>query len=156
LLHEQGWPHEHIELQLAHQERNAVSASYNHAMYLEPRARMMQAWAGSSRPATPAAHERTSGACIVNSERTLFMLGAIGAVTWKLVRLPIYYALLICEPILRIGLITVAVLGIFSAVVLEFSGSAAHFPFWSALLFFGCCGVFPLLHRALLRLFARQ
>jgi integrase len=45
LLHEQGWPHEHIELQLAHQERNAVSASYNHAMYLEPRARMMQAWA---------------------------------------------------------------------------------------------------------------
>lgn len=45
LLHEQGWLHEHIELQLAHQERNAVSASYNHAMYLEPRARMMQAWA---------------------------------------------------------------------------------------------------------------
>ncbi len=45
ILHEQGWPHEHIELQLAHQERNAVSAAYNHALYLEPRARMMQAWA---------------------------------------------------------------------------------------------------------------
>lgn len=45
LLHEQGWPHEHIELQLAHQERDAVSASYNHAMYLESRARMLQAWA---------------------------------------------------------------------------------------------------------------
>lgn len=45
LLHEQGWPHEHIELQLAHQERNAVSASYNHALYLQPRAKMMQAWA---------------------------------------------------------------------------------------------------------------
>lgn len=45
ILHEQGWPHEHIELQLAHQERNAVSAAYNHAQYLEPRARMMQAWA---------------------------------------------------------------------------------------------------------------
>ena len=44
LLHEQGWPHEHIELQLAHQERNQVSASYNHAMYLQPRAKMMQAW----------------------------------------------------------------------------------------------------------------
>jgi len=43
LLHEQGWPHEHIELQLAHQERNQVSASYNHAMYLQPRAEMMQA-----------------------------------------------------------------------------------------------------------------
>jgi len=45
ILHEQGWPHEHVELQLAHQERNAVSAAYNHALYLEPRAKMMQAWA---------------------------------------------------------------------------------------------------------------
>lgn len=45
LLHEQGWPHDHIELQLAHAPRNAVSAAYNHALYLEPRAKMMQAWA---------------------------------------------------------------------------------------------------------------
>ncbi len=44
ILHEQGHPHAHIELQLAHQERNAVSASYNHALYLEPRAQMMQWW----------------------------------------------------------------------------------------------------------------
>lgn len=45
LLHEQGWPHDHIELQLAHAPRNAVSAAYNHALYLEPRAKMMQGWA---------------------------------------------------------------------------------------------------------------
>jgi len=45
ILHEQGWPHQHIELQLAHQERDATSAAYNHAQYLEPRAKMMQAWA---------------------------------------------------------------------------------------------------------------
>ncbi len=45
ILHEQGWPHEHIELQLAHQERNDVSAAYNHALYLGPRAKLMQAWA---------------------------------------------------------------------------------------------------------------
>jgi integrase len=45
LLHEHGWPHEHIELQLAHAPRNAVSAAYNHALYLEPRAKMMQHWA---------------------------------------------------------------------------------------------------------------
>ncbi len=37
-----GYSHEHIELQLAHTPRNAVSAAYNHALYLEPRARMMQ------------------------------------------------------------------------------------------------------------------
>lgn len=57
ILHEQGWPHEHIELQLAHQERNAVSAAYNHAQYLESRTRLMQAWAdhleAMSRPDQP-------------------------------------------------------------------------------------------------------
>jgi integrase len=44
-LHEQGFDHQHIELQLAHQERNAVSAAYNHALYLKQRASMMQHWA---------------------------------------------------------------------------------------------------------------
>ncbi|MPT37789.1 MAG: DUF4102 domain-containing protein [Achromobacter sp.] len=45
ILHEQGWPHEHIELQLAHQERDDTSAAYNHALYLKQRADMMQWWA---------------------------------------------------------------------------------------------------------------
>jgi len=44
ILHEYGWTHEHIELQLAHQERDAISAAYNHAQYLKPRAKMMQWW----------------------------------------------------------------------------------------------------------------
>ena len=39
ILHEQGYNHEHIELQFAQAPRNAVSAVYNnHALYLEPRA----------------------------------------------------------------------------------------------------------------------
>jgi integrase len=45
ILHEQGYAHDHVELQLTHAPRNAVSAAYNHALYLEPRARMMQEWA---------------------------------------------------------------------------------------------------------------
>jgi integrase len=45
ILHEKGYGHEHIELQLAHAPRNAVSAAYNHALYLEPRTKMMQDWA---------------------------------------------------------------------------------------------------------------
>lgn len=45
ILHEQGYKHDHIELQLAHTQRDPVSAAYNHALYLEPRARMMQDWA---------------------------------------------------------------------------------------------------------------
>lgn len=45
LLHERGYNHDHIEVQLAHLPRNAVSAAYNHAQYLEPRTKMMQDWA---------------------------------------------------------------------------------------------------------------
>ncbi|MBB5329804.1 tyrosine-type recombinase/integrase [Tunturiibacter gelidoferens] len=45
ILHERGYQHEHIELQLAHAPRNSVSASYNHALYLEPRTKMMRDWA---------------------------------------------------------------------------------------------------------------
>jgi integrase len=44
LLHEMGFRHDHIELQLAHQERNSTSAAYNHAQYLAERAAMMQHW----------------------------------------------------------------------------------------------------------------
>lgn len=44
LLHEQGFDHAHIELQLAHAARDEASAAYNHALYLTQRADMMQAW----------------------------------------------------------------------------------------------------------------
>ena len=45
LLHECGWPSDVIERQLAHAERNAVKAAYNHAEHLPARRKMMQAWA---------------------------------------------------------------------------------------------------------------
>ncbi len=45
ILHEQGWPSDHIERQLAHGERNKVKASYNFAQHLPERRKMMQAWA---------------------------------------------------------------------------------------------------------------
>lgn len=45
ILHEQGHGHHLIELQLAHQKRDQVSAAYDHATYLTDRAAMMAAWA---------------------------------------------------------------------------------------------------------------
>ena len=45
LLHEKSFDHTIIEIQLAHQERNKVSASYNWATYLPQRKLMMQWWA---------------------------------------------------------------------------------------------------------------
>lgn len=45
LLHESGWAHDVIERQLAHVERNSVSAAYNYAQHLPERKKMMQMWA---------------------------------------------------------------------------------------------------------------
>lgn len=45
MLHEQGFAHHLIELQLAHQERDQVAAAYNHATYLKERRSMMNWWA---------------------------------------------------------------------------------------------------------------
>lgn len=45
VLHEHEFDHAHIELQLAHMERDKVSASYNFATYLPQRRKMMQWWA---------------------------------------------------------------------------------------------------------------
>ena len=43
-LHEQGYMHDAIEIQLAHTVGNAVSQAYNHAQHLEYRTKMMQEW----------------------------------------------------------------------------------------------------------------
>ena len=45
ILHEQGWLHDAIERQLAHADRNKVSAAYNYAEHLPKRTVMMQEWA---------------------------------------------------------------------------------------------------------------
>lgn len=44
-LNEHGWPVDVIERQLAHADKNAVRAAYNHAEYLPQRRDMMQWWA---------------------------------------------------------------------------------------------------------------
>lgn len=45
ILNENDFNGDHIEMQLAHVERNKVRGTYNHATYLDERARMMQWWA---------------------------------------------------------------------------------------------------------------
>lgn len=43
-LHEQGYMHDAIEVQLAHKTGNSVSQAYNHAQHLQYRVKMMQEW----------------------------------------------------------------------------------------------------------------
>lgn len=45
ILNEHGWPHDAIERQLAHVDRNNIRGIYNHAQYLDKRRELMQWWA---------------------------------------------------------------------------------------------------------------
>ena len=45
LLHENGWEHEIIELQLAHTRRDRVAAAYDRSRRLPDRRKMIQWWA---------------------------------------------------------------------------------------------------------------
>jgi len=42
ILNENSFPSDHIEMQLAHVERNKIRAAYNRALYREERGIMMQ------------------------------------------------------------------------------------------------------------------
>ncbi|HCM5829491.1 integrase arm-type DNA-binding domain-containing protein [Klebsiella pneumoniae] len=44
-LNEVGYPKVWVDSQLSHSDPNQVSAAYNHALYVEPRRKMMQDWA---------------------------------------------------------------------------------------------------------------
>jgi hypothetical protein len=43
-LNEIGYPKVWVDAQLSHADPNKVSATYNHALYVEPRRKMMQDW----------------------------------------------------------------------------------------------------------------
>lgn len=45
ILHGEGYPSDHVEIQLAHVDKNVVRGTYNHASYLDERREMMQWWA---------------------------------------------------------------------------------------------------------------
>lgn len=79
---------------------------------------------------------------------------AIGKLALAVLRIgcvPIHLVLAGCEPVVRILMFTLSVLGILSSLVIGLSGTAPRFPFVVALLVFAGLGAIPVLYRALLR-----
>lgn len=87
------------------------------------------------------------------SELRHFLWAAVVGL-WRMVTLPVFVLLLIGEPVVRVVMTTIALLGVLISVVLETSGVARHFPFVAAMAFFVGCGAVPLLYRACLRITA--
>ena len=44
-MNEAGYPPDHIEVQLAHSDKNSTRRAYNHARYLPERRKLLQDWA---------------------------------------------------------------------------------------------------------------
>ena len=74
---------------------------------------------------------------------------------WQLVRLPIFTFLVILEPVVRMFLAGLALLGILMAFFFKFSGAAPHFSFWSTLAISVGFGLLLLIYEAMVRLFSR-
>jgi len=79
---------------------------------------------------------------------------AIGKLALAVLRVgcvPIHLVLARCEPVVRIVMLTLSVLGILSSLVIGLSGAAPRFPFVVALMVFAGLGAIPVLYRAVLR-----
>jgi hypothetical protein len=74
-------------------------------------------------------------------DRGASVAGRIGRFSWQAIRLPLLAITKIVEPLARIVLSTVALLGILVSLVLEFSSAAPRFPFWLVLGMSLGCGV---------------
>ena len=74
---------------------------------------------------------------------------------WQAFRLPVFAFLVILEPIIRIVLTAVALLGILMSFFFKFAGASPRFPFWGMLGFSVSCGLLLMLYYAAIRLLSR-
>jgi hypothetical protein len=85
VLHELGYRYDIIELQLAHQDRDEVSAAYNHATDLRERRKMMQAWADyldRLRSVDSGQSRKNCDGCLDEQVGSVFPSNAEGRVRW--------------------------------------------------------------------------
>lgn len=84
-LHEIGYPKNWIDAQLSHADPDQVSATYNHARYIEQRRTMMQDWANRLDLWAHGKHEAASSPLTIRLEGTASLTEAVGAASTSLV-----------------------------------------------------------------------
>lgn len=78
-------------------------------------------------------------------------IGRLALAALRIGSVPVYLILAGCEPVVRILMFALSVLGIISTLVIGWSGSAPRFPFVVALLVFAGLSAVPVLYRSVLR-----
>jgi integrase len=84
-LHEIGYPKNWIDAQLSHADPDQVSATYNHARYIEQRRTMMQDWANRLELWAQGKHEAACSPLTIRLEGTAPLLAAEGGASTSLV-----------------------------------------------------------------------
>src|ERR1700688_3015699 len=74
---------------------------------------------------------------------------------WRAIRLPLFTVLVILEPVVRVALTAIALLGILIVFFFKFSGAAPHLPFWGMFGISVGFGLLLILYHAAIRLLAR-
>ncbi|WP_256579986.1 MULTISPECIES: tyrosine-type recombinase/integrase [unclassified Pseudomonas] len=78
-LHEIGYPKNWIDAQLSHADPDQVSATYNHARYVEQRRTMMQDWANRLDLWAQGKHDAASSPLTIRLEGAVSVAGAVAA-----------------------------------------------------------------------------
>ena len=84
-LHEIGYPKNWIDAQLSHADPDQVSATYNHARYVEQRRTMMQDWANRLELWAQGKHDAASSPLTIRLEGTASLPEAVGAASGSMV-----------------------------------------------------------------------
>lgn len=84
-LHEIGYPKNWIDAQLSHADPDQVSATYNHARYVEQRRTMMQDWANRLDLWAQGKHEAASSPLTIRLEGAVSVTGVVAAATASLI-----------------------------------------------------------------------
>lgn len=84
-LHEIGYPKNWIDAQLSHADPDQVSATYNHARYIEQRRSMMQDWANRLELWAQGKHEAACSRLTIRLEGTAPLLTVEGGASTSLV-----------------------------------------------------------------------
>ncbi len=74
---------------------------------------------------------------------------------WQAIRLPVFAFLVILEPVARVVLCALALLGVLMAFFFEYLTTLPNFPFWGMLGFAVGCALLLALYYGLIRLFSR-
>lgn len=82
-LHELGYPKNWIDAQLSHADPDQVSATYNHARYIEQRRTMMQDWANRLDLWAQDKHEAASSPLTIRLEGTASIGAASAWIVWS-------------------------------------------------------------------------